>query len=93
MAYCVLDDLKEKISEEELIQLTDDEETGLIVTSRTDRAISDADALIDGYCGRRYSVPLDPVPAIIRKFSVDIMTTSKSSVGFITCRPRRSFMV
>ena len=72
MPYCMLEDLKEKISEEELIQLTDDEETGLIVTSRTDRAISDADAQIDGYCGRRYSVPLDPVPVIIRKFSVDI---------------------
>lgn len=72
MAYCTLNDLKEKISEEELIQLTDDEQTGLIVTSRTDRAIADADAEIDGYCAGRFSVPFDPVPPLMRKFSVDI---------------------
>jgi phage gp36-like protein len=72
MPYCTLDDLKEKISEEELIQLTDDEETGLIVTSRTDRAIADADAKIDGYCAVRFSVLFEPVPPLVRKLSVDI---------------------
>ena len=45
---------------------------GTIDTSVTNRAIADADAEIDGYCMERYTVPLDPAPSIIRKFSVDI---------------------
>jgi phage gp36-like protein len=72
MAYCTLSDLKEKISEDELVELTDDENTGSIVISRTDRAIADAGSVIDGYCAERYGVPLDPVPPVIRKFCVDI---------------------
>jgi phage gp36-like protein len=36
------------------------------------RAIADADAEIDSYCGVRYSVPFATVPEVIRKFSVDI---------------------
>ena len=72
MPYCILDDISEQIPEEELISLTDDANVGVIDTSITDRAVADADAEIDGYCGRQYSVPLDPVPGIIRKFSVDI---------------------
>ena len=72
MAYCILDDLKEKISEDQLIQLTDDDDTGAIASSRTDRAIADAESEIDSYCAARYKVPLDPVPGIIRKYCVDI---------------------
>ena len=45
---------------------------GTIDTSVVDRAIEDADAEIDSYCRAGYTVPLDPTPAIIRKFSVDI---------------------
>lgn len=72
MAYCTIDDLMEQISEDELIELTDDDNTGVVETSRTDRAIADADAEINGYCGKRYGVPLSPVPALVRKFSADI---------------------
>lgn len=70
--YSTLTDMKEQIPEEELIALTDDADAGSVDTSVTDRAVADADAEIDGYCGKRYGVPLSPVPAIIRKFSVDI---------------------
>ncbi|WP_319521663.1 DUF1320 domain-containing protein [uncultured Desulfosarcina sp.] len=72
MAYCILDDLKEKVSEDVLIELTDDDDAGVIDTSRTDRAMADAEAEIDAYCASRYRVPLSPVPGIIRKFCVDI---------------------
>ena len=70
--YSTLTDMTEQIPEEELIALTDDADTGSVDTSVTDRAVADADSEIDGYCGRRYGVPLSPVPTIIRKFSVDI---------------------
>jgi len=72
MAYCTLDDLLEKISEEELIAITDDDGVGVVDTARAGRAIDDADAEIDSYCGRLYKVPFDPVPAMIRKTAVAI---------------------
>ena len=72
MAYCTLDDLTEKVSEDVLIELTDDAEAGTVDTSRTERAISDAESEIDSYCAGRYRVPLDPVPGIVRKYCVDI---------------------
>ncbi len=72
MAYCTLDDVKEQIDEVRLIQLTDDEGFGTVNEGRVARAIADADEEINGYAGSRRTVPLDPVPAVIRKYSVDI---------------------
>jgi phage gp36-like protein len=72
MAYCTLTDLLDQIEESGLIRLTDDENLGAVDTARVDKAIADADAEINGYCGSRYRVPLDPVPDLLRKFSVDI---------------------
>jgi phage gp36-like protein len=72
MPYCTQADLLEQISEDELIQLTDDAGAGMIDAAVVTRAISDADAEIDSYAGTRYSVPLSTTPAMIRKLSVDI---------------------
>jgi phage gp36-like protein len=72
MAYCAKADILERISEEILIQLTDDYGSGAVEESVVTRAIVDADAEIDAYCGDRYSLPFNPVPAIIRKVSADI---------------------
>jgi phage gp36-like protein len=55
-----------------LIQLTDDADGGTADADVVTRSIADADGEIDGYVGSRHTVPLDPVPAIIRKCSVDI---------------------
>lgn len=72
MAYCTLADIKGRISEEVLIQLTDDHEVGLVDAAIVNAAILDADSEIDGYCGTRYAVPLSPVPPRIRKCSAVI---------------------
>ncbi len=72
MPYCLINDIRDQISEDVLIQLTDDSDVGLTDEQIVTRAIADADGQIDGYCGKRYSVPFAPVPPIIRKFSVDI---------------------
>jgi len=72
MAYSTKPDILNQIDEAKLIQLTDDERMGAVNDSRVARAIADADEEIDGYVGSRHPVPLAPVPAIIRKFSVDI---------------------
>jgi len=45
---------------------------GAVSESRVESAIASADAEIDGLIGGRYTLPLDPVPAILRDLSVDI---------------------
>jgi phage gp36-like protein len=72
MSYCTQSDLEEQISENELIQLTDDAGAGAVDATVVSRAIADADAEIDAYAGARYDVPFASTPAIIRKISVDI---------------------
>lgn len=72
MPYCTVDDIKGQMDERDLVQLTDDEDTGAVVMSHVDKAIADADAEMNGYLGARYSLPLDPVPPVINKYAVDI---------------------
>ena len=72
MPYAAQADIVSQLDEDILIQLTDDDDTGAIVAAVVTRAIADADAEIDGYCGVRYSVPFATVPGILRKFAVDI---------------------
>ncbi len=72
MPYSSQDDLLEQVSSDELIQLTDDANAGIVDAGAVTRAIADADAEIDGYCGSRYNVPFASTPVMIRKISVDI---------------------
>ena len=72
MPYCAQTDLEEQLSPEELIELTDDAGAGAVDASIVSRAIADADAEIDSYCGSRYSLPFSPVPVMVRKLSVDV---------------------
>lgn len=50
----------------------DEQAAATAALSKIDEAISSADGEIDGYLATRYPVPLDPVPALISKFSADI---------------------
>ncbi len=70
--YSTIDDLKKLIPEETLIQLTDDEGKGVVVVTRAEEAIAQADGEIDSYCAVKYAVPLVPVPGIVKKCSVDM---------------------
>jgi phage gp36-like protein len=72
MAYCTQDDILEQIDEDVLIQLTDDDNVGDVDATKVTAAVAGADALIDGYCGKRYTVPFSTVPSLVEKFSVDI---------------------
>jgi len=72
MPYSLQTDLLEQIDEDILIQLTDDVDAGEVDAAVVTRAIADADAEIDSYCGTRHELPFDPVPVMVRKLSVDI---------------------
>jgi len=70
--YSTLADIKNDISEAELIQLTDDEGAGVVDEDKVTDAIADADSEIDGYLRGRYPLPLSPVPRILKNLSVGI---------------------
>ena len=72
MSYCTKSDILEQLDEDVLIQLTDDEDTGSVDDDKVTRAIVNADAEIDSYCGTKYAVPFTTVPDIILAVSVDI---------------------
>jgi len=70
--YCHVDDIRDALDEAVLIYVTDDQGTGTVDEGRVAAAIEAADAEIEGYCQKRYDLPFDPVPAIIRTLSIDI---------------------
>lgn len=69
---CSIDDLKSKLTENQLINVTDDEGTGEVSTDRALAEITNASAEIYSYTDGRYIRPFDPVPVILRKYCVDI---------------------
>lgn len=72
MSYCTLDDIKSRLGEQTVIQLTDDSGTGAIHAGHVVDAIRDADDLIDSYLRGRYQVPLPSSPPSILRLSVDL---------------------
>lgn len=72
MAYCTQADILKQITEDQLIQLTDDSDAGVVDTAIVADAIAAADAIIDGYCAQRYTVPFGTTPSIINEISVTV---------------------
>lgn len=72
MPYCTHQDILDRISERELIRLTDDEQTGTVNWDTVDAAIVRSDALIDSYASGRAALPLNPVSALATLLSADL---------------------
>ena len=72
MAYSTIDDILAQLDVIDLMQLTDDTNSGIYDDAVVTRAITDADVEIDGYLGSRYALPMASVPGVMRKYSVDI---------------------
>lgn len=70
--YCTLDDLIMAVDELRLIELTDDDGLGAIALERVDEAINTAQGEVDGYLQERYTIPLAPVPPLIKGACRDI---------------------
>jgi phage gp36-like protein len=62
MSYSSLDDLKRKVDERTLIELTDTTASGQVDLATVERAIRDASAMVDSFAGKHYKVPFNPVP-------------------------------
>lgn len=74
MAYCTKQDLIDRFSERELIQLTDRTNTPATTIDDTvvARAIADASALADGYLAKVYTLPLVEPPTVLTKLVADV---------------------
>ena len=71
MPYCTQSQLVERFGEAMLVALTDraDVPTGAVSAAVVTRGIAEADAMIDGYLGGRYALPLAATPALIANLS------------------------
>jgi phage gp36-like protein len=73
MTYATQQNLIDRFGEDELIQLTDRDNLGVINTTVIDRALADADAQINGYLSVRYTLPLaTPVPTELERIACDL---------------------
>lgn len=70
--YSALADILERLPQDVLIDLTDDDGAGTVDESVVTRAIADADAEIDAYVGKRHNLPLAKTPDILRRLSVEL---------------------
>jgi len=74
MPYASQQDLIDRFGELEIIQLTDRDNVPpeAIGTDVVDRALADADALIDSYLAAHYALPLSSAPPSLVKAAADI---------------------
>lgn len=66
MAYCTQSDLEGRYGADRLASLADYDGDGSADADTVSSAIDDAQAEIDSYLQTRYSVPVDPVPKVLR---------------------------
>ncbi len=70
--YATLSDIQQRLSDDELIRLTDDQDSGGIDTVIVAAAIETASVEIDSWLGERYTLPLNPVPGIVGHLASDL---------------------
>ncbi|MDA8156879.1 MAG: DUF1320 domain-containing protein [Actinomycetota bacterium] len=72
MSYSQFSDIQNLVPDDVLVQLTDDAGTGSVNQAVVSDCIAEADNLINAWCGARYQIPFNPVPAVITYISVAI---------------------
>jgi phage gp36-like protein len=72
MSYIVEADLSARASPAQLIQLTDDEKTGVADSTRILALLVSAEAEVNSYLATRYPVPLSPVPDLVKELALDV---------------------
>lgn len=72
MSYATQADLTDRFGATELAQRTDRANGTVIDTVVLGRALSDADAEIDGYLATRYTLPLPSTPQVVNRLACEI---------------------
>lgn len=75
MPYATLADLTQRYGDRMIVALTDRGAmaTGAVDATVVDKAIAEADAVIDGYLASRYALPVSPVPALLGDVALAIV--------------------
>ena len=71
MAYITQQDLEDELGEAKLIQLTDDNDSGVVGEKRIERAIGYAVGTFESYARARYTLPV-PVTEKVRAACIDL---------------------
>lgn len=64
--------IKARLTNDTLLQLTDDEGLGVVNEARLSAALVKASSIVDMLCGTKYSVPFVSVPSIVESLVDDI---------------------
>lgn len=72
MGYATITDVRRRITEGELIRLTDEDDTGAVDEDQVASALESADIEIDSYLARRYPLPLAEAQPLLVTLAVDI---------------------
>jgi len=72
MTYATLNDMIDRFTEAEMIDLTDTTASGLLDMSPINRALADADAEIESALRGRYALPVTPVPELLVRIGCDL---------------------
>ncbi|QDL55305.1 gp436 family protein [Rhodoferax aquaticus] len=72
MTYATQADMTERFGAVELAQITDRTNGTVIDATVLARALSDADAEVDSYLAKRYSLPLASTPVVLVRMAADI---------------------
>lgn len=70
--YNTRTDIQGEVPEEVLVQLTDDNGTGVVEESVVTLALVKSAGEVDGYCASRYVVPFAAPPAFVKALDLDI---------------------
>ncbi len=70
--YVTEADLVQRFGAREISELTDESAAQSPDTDEVDKACEEATSLIDSYLSVRYTLPLETVPTIVRKWACDI---------------------
>lgn len=72
MGYIARTDIIARYGEDLLLVLADRDGDGEEDEGVVDQALADADAEIDGYLAKRYTLPLPDVPPLLTRLAVDL---------------------
>jgi len=72
MPYCTKQDLIDRFGEQEIIDITDHDNLGVVDEDVLAQAIKDACAEMDGYLSTRYKLPLVEQPQVLKPLACNI---------------------
>ena len=74
MSYAIQQDMVDRFAQTELVQLTNPDNPAATTINATvlGKALTDADAMIDGYLQGRYTLPLAVVPQALTRYACDL---------------------